>query len=93
MDDGKSGWVKISVPRDGVCGEPPVVIKVPKVCKCGGFHEYEAPNPQIGEWYTFVSDPCEHTVTYTSLWEQRIVPSPSSSRKILPNKERPTEGD
>jgi hypothetical protein len=82
MDDGNTkGWIKISVPKDGVCGEAPVLIRVPIVCKCGILHDYEAPNPQIGEWYTYVNDPCEHTVTYTSLWEQRIT-SPVSTRNI-----------
>lgn len=85
MDEGK-GWVKISIPKKGIFGEPPVVIKIPETCRCGGVHQYDPPNPQIGEWYTYVVDPCEHTVTYTSLWKQRIV-SPPSSRKIIPSED------
>ena len=71
-DDGASDSVKIMVPKKGIFGDPPVRIRIPKICRCGEAHVFEAPNPQIGEWYTYVTDPCEHTISYVSLWELKL---------------------
>lgn len=85
MDDGTvdDAWVRIVVPRNGIDGEPPVRIKVRAVCECGTQHNYVPPDPQIGEWYTWVEDPCKRTITYTSIWENRIPSSPSSGKILV----------
>ena len=80
MDDSREeDWVLISVPKNGVYGDAPTKIRFPKVCRCGKTHSFEPPNPQIGDWYSCVDDPCEHTVTYTSIWELRKVRSTRKS--------------
>ncbi len=71
-DDNARDSVRILIPKNGIYGDPPVKIKILRICRCGEAHVFEAPNPQMGEWYTCVVDPCEHTVTYTSLWELKL---------------------
>jgi hypothetical protein len=68
----KEDWVKVIIPANGVFGNRPVTIKVPRVCVCGDVHKFDAPNPQHGDWYTTIDDPCSHTITYTKLWELKI---------------------